>query len=66
MRLAGTMTFKTEQGDVVLASSKDLGAAPSPPTIQHALHTFAGGMVNDLAVQAEVGVFKGLSITVED
>lgn len=63
MKLVGSVTLKTEAGDVVLASTKDMGAA-SPQIIQHSLHTLVGAMVNDLAVQP--GVFKSLTVAVED
>lgn len=60
MKLVGTTTMKTEDGDVVLTSTKDVGAAP----LVNALHMFVSSLAND--VQMQPGKFKGLTVAVED
>lgn len=64
MKLVGSITLATPEGDKQFAHGVDLGAAPSAQIVQGSLHQMLGAMANSLGI-VQGSSLRALSVTVE-
>lgn len=64
MKLVGSITLATPEGDKQIAHQVDLGAAPAAQLVQHSLHQLLGQMANTLGIM-QGSTFRALSVTGE-
>lgn len=65
MKLIGSITLATPDGDKQIGNTVDLGAAPATQLIQHSLHQMLGQMANTLGAM-QGSTFRALSVTAEE
>jgi hypothetical protein len=64
MKLIASITLETQKGDKQITNALDLGAAPEPQVVQHALHQLLGQMANMLGLH-QGSRFRALAVNAE-
>ena len=62
MKLIGSITLATPNGDKQIKNELDIGDTPDAQLTQHALHQMLGQMANMLGLQ-QGSTFRALSVT---